>query len=197
MSSEEGFLPTGPGSPRDNRGVAPFGQLGRQGGRRPDGLANNFLGKARGEGIDRLHRRHAVCLARLQYVIRVRHLRAAAEHLQLPGHHNIRAGGKNAQQVIRAGMKEDKLNSAAIVAAEYPIWLPLSTSRLVLAHPELQGGDAPGFGLCDLRPVAAVDQTTRQVPTKIDHLRTGELREQLFEPGTHSRKLGDCLKKRK
>ena len=113
-------------------------------------------------------------------------LQAVGEDLDLAADDPLLTLGQHPVQVILAGMEEDQVQLASLVAAGDAIGLARVARRPVGADHNSQGGDAAGLGGGHLGRIAPVDQPARQVPAEVDHLRPGQRLEQLGKARPHA-----------
>ncbi|GMV62145.1 MAG: hypothetical protein AMXMBFR74_13140 [Parvibaculum sp.] len=127
----------------------------------------------------------------------MRHLRRALIELDPSGEDTPFTLGHCFGYVVGPGIEEDDLHLARLVKDVDPVGKPFGTGRYMQPHRDLDGGDfsIPDFG--DFWPGPPVDKARRQVPQEIDHLRPGELFDQLFEARAYARQRARRGKKRK
>ena len=170
----QGLCPGGPVLPSLLGRVEPLRQERQALDRGMDGLADHLEAEARRQGIDRLDGFQALGFLRPGDVIGVGHLQAVVEDLDLAADHPGLPRRQRPGQVVAVDVEEHELQAAAVVVAEHAVGLAPVRRRPVLVDLDRQGGDAPGDYLRQGWSIAPVDDSTRQVPAKVDHRRSAQ-----------------------
>lgn len=153
---------------------------------RPHSPLDKPLRETGGEGIDGLDQRETFVFFGRDYVVGMRHLKAAIEDFEPAAYQSPFSLRKQLLKPSLFAAKEDELKLVMLVPAEDPPGRAGSRRLMMADHLHLKGCDSAGLRLCQGWAIAAVDQSRGQMPAEVHNTGTGQALKEFGQARAHA-----------
>lgn len=199
VRGHQGVMPARPAAFGLEGRVQPFRNLGRPFQRSRNRLAQDVLGNAFGQGIDRLYPHDVLTFLWPSHHVGMGHLQPAVIELRGTAHQSNFALRKSGIQIVLSPVEIDQGDLSGSIGTVNSVGNPAIADRrsMMPVDRKGEGRHTPRFEIGKRWAVAAVDDSSGQMPQQIDDLFTRQSFDMLANPRSNPFQGRDRRKNRK